>query len=280
MGAGRREQDMSRSAEIPSCTVDAAPDEMYAILAEAGCLVVTGMATPADLQAVRSELDPYLQAAKTEADDAEAFYPGHTRRVIALMHRSPTLCQLMTHPTVEHLGDRHLLENCAKWQLNVTAALEIGPGARDQILHREEDLYPYWTPPRPNLILASMWAISEFTAANGGTLIVPGSHRWDADRVAKPNEIVRAQMQPGSVLFWLGGTLHGGGANITEDQWRYGVLFTYTLGWLRTEENQHLSIPIADVLALPEKTRTRLGFDMDYNGRGLGFYDPRVLAPR
>mgnify|MGYP001157188020 FL=1 len=271
---------MSRSAEIPSCTVDAAPDEMYAILAEAGCLVVTGMATPADLQAVRSELDPYLQAAKTEADDAEALYPGHTRRVIALMHRSPTLCQLMTHSTVEHLGDRHLLENCAKWQLNVTAALEIGPGARDQILHREEDLYPYWTPPRPNLILASMWAISEFTAANGGTLIVPGSHRWDADRVAKPNEIVRAQMQPGSVLFWLGGTLHGGGANITEDQWRYGVLFTYTLGWLRTEENQHLSIPIADVLALPEKTRTRLGFDMDYNGRGLGFYDPRVLAPR
>ena len=105
---------MSRSAEIPSCTVDAAPDEMYAILAEAGCLVVTGMATPADLQAVRSELDPYLQAAKTEADDAEAFYPGHTRRVIALMHRSPTLCQLMTHPTVEHLGDRHLLRKLRK----------------------------------------------------------------------------------------------------------------------------------------------------------------------
>ena len=177
---------------------------MYGLLAEAGCLVVTGMATPAELQAVRSELDPYLEAAKVEADDAEAFYPGHTRRVIALMHRSPTLCQLMTHPTVEHLGDRHLLENCVKWQLNVTAALEIGPGARDQILHREEDLYPHWTPPRPNLILASMWAISEFTAANGGTLIVPGCHRWDADRVAKPNEIVRAQMQPGSVLFWLG----------------------------------------------------------------------------
>ena len=270
---------MSGGAEIPSCAVDVAPDEMYGLLAEAGCLVVTGMATPAELQAVRSELDPYLEAAKVEADDAEAFYPGHTRRVIALMHRSPTLCQLMTHPTVEHLGDRHLLENCVKWQLNVTAALEIGPGARDQILHREEDLYPHWTPPRPNLILASMWAISEFTAANGGTLIVPGSHRWDADRVAKPNEIVRAQMQPGSVLFWLGGTLHGGGANVTRDEWRYGVLFTYTLGWLRTEENQHLSIPIADVLALPEKTRTRLGFDMDYNGRGLGFYDPRILAP-
>ena len=71
---------MSGGAEIPSCAVDVAPDEMYGLLAEAGCLVVTGMATPAELQAVRSELDPYLEAAKVEADDAEAFYPGHTRR--------------------------------------------------------------------------------------------------------------------------------------------------------------------------------------------------------
>ena len=271
---------MAIRAEIPSCTVDEAPDKMYTTLAEIGCLVVSGMASSAELEAVKSELDPYLQAAKVDQDDADDFYPGHTRRVIALMHRSPTLCKLMTHPTTEHLGDRHLLENCVKWQLNVTAALQIGPGARDQVLHREEDLYPYWTPPRPNLILACMWAISEFTATNGGTQIVPGSHLREADRAAEPEEIVRAEMPPGSVLFWLGGTLHGGGANLTRDDWRYGVIFTYTLGWLRTEENQHLSIPIAEALALPEKTRTRLGFDMDYNGRGLGLYDPRILAPR
>jgi len=85
---------------------------------------------------------------------------------------------------------------------------------------------------------------------------------------------------PDRCFFGWGGTLHGGGANVTRDDWRYGVIFTYTLGWLRTEENQHLSIPIAEALALPEKACTRLGFDMDYNGRGLGFYDPRILAPR
>ena len=78
---------MAIRAEIPSCTVDEAPDKMYAILAEAGCLVVTGMASSAELEAVKSELDPYLQGAKVEQDDAEDFYPGHTRRVIALMHR-------------------------------------------------------------------------------------------------------------------------------------------------------------------------------------------------
>ncbi|WP_419945763.1 hypothetical protein [Candidatus Poriferisodalis sp.] len=40
-----------------------------------------------------------------------------------------------------------------------------------------------------------------------------------------------------------------------------------------------MSIPLADVLALPDAMRSRLGFDMDYEN-SLGFYDRSVLAPR
>ncbi len=261
---------------IPECSADTDLDEMYRLLDAAGCLVVHDMAGADEITAVRTELDAHMAAAAVKADDPKEFYPGHTRRVIALMHRSPAMRELMMHPTIGQLNDRHLLGNCKKWQLNVGAALEIGPGARDQILHREENLFPYWEPPRPNLILATMWAMSDFTADNGGTQLVPGSHRWDGDRVATPDEVVRAEMPAGSVLVWLGGTLHGGGANITADEWRYGVVLTYTLGWLRQEENQFLSIPLADVLALPADVRMRLGFDRDY-GDGLGFYDPSVL---
>lgn len=249
---------------------------MYGVLAEAGCLVVHDMCDAAVIADVKVELAEYVQAATADEDNPEDFYPGKTHRVVALMHRSPTVRDLMMHPTVEQLGDRHLLDNCTKWQLNVSAALEVGPGARDQILHREENLYPYFPLPRPNLILASMWAMTDFTADNGGTQLVPGSHRWDGDRVAEPHEIVRAEMPAGSVLFWAGGTLHGAGANVTENDWRYGIILTYTLGWLRQEENQHVSIPLAEALALPDAVRTRLGFDMDY-GDGLGFYDPSVL---
>jgi len=57
---------------------------------------------------------------------------------------------------------------------------------------------------------------------------------------------------------------------------------TYNLGWLRQEENQHLSIPLQDALALPKEVRSRMGFDMDYDG-ALGFYDKSILlegAPR
>ncbi len=266
---------------IPECQAETDPDLIYEVLDQAGCVVVHGMADADACAQVGAELSAHVTSAPASDDDPDDFYPGKTHRVVALMHRSPTMRELMMHPVTEQLGDRHLLTNCVKWQLNVSAALEIGPGARDQILHREEDLFPYFAVPRPNLILASMWAMSDFTVDNGGTQLVPGSHRWSADRVAEPAEIVRAEMSAGSVLFWLGGTLHGGGANVTDDEWRYGIVLTYTLGWLRQEENQHLSMPAADAFALPEAVRSRLGFAMDYDGDGLGFYDRSVLsAPR
>ncbi len=138
--------------------------------------------------------------------------------------------------------DAILKPNCLHYQVHATAALKIGPGAREQVLHREEDPYQFFKVPRPRMILASMWAITDFTAANGGTKIVPGSHLWPADRVARPDEVVAAEMPAGSVLLWMGGTLHGAGANRT-DEWRYGVFLSYSLGWLRQEENQYIDVP-------------------------------------
>ena len=55
------------------------------------------------------------------------------------------------------------------------------------------------------------------------------------------------------------------------------MILTYNLDWLRQEENQHLSMPLADAFALPKDVRSRLGFAMDYGDGGLGFYDPSVL---
>jgi ectoine hydroxylase-related dioxygenase (phytanoyl-CoA dioxygenase family) len=265
------------AANIPVCSATEQPDTMYDMLADAGCLVVHDMVDPDSLTTVRSDLDEFIAAAAVADDKPDDFYPGLTRRVVALMHRSASMRDLMMQPVVTELGERHLGVDGDKWQLNVSAALEVGPGARDQVLHREEDLFPFFPLPRPNLILASMWAISEFTAENGGTQVVPGSHRWDDQRLAEPDEIVRAEMPAGSVLFWLGGTLHGAGANVTKDDWRYGIVLTFTRGWLRQEENQHLSMPLAEALALPAEVQSRLGFDMDYGDGGLGFYDPSVL---
>jgi ectoine hydroxylase-related dioxygenase (phytanoyl-CoA dioxygenase family) len=261
---------------IPECSANTSPDSMYKTLAESGCLVIHDIAEPDTIAKVRDELAETMASAPVEENDPTSFYAGKTRRAVALIHRSPTALELMMDARIEKLCDKHLLENCDRYHLNVTAAVDVGPGARDQILHREEDLFPYFTLPRPNLILATMWALSDFTVENGGTQLVPGSHRWEAGRVAEPSEVARAAMPAGSVLVWLGGTLHGAGANTTIDNWRYGMILTYALSWLRQEENQNLSMTLEEAFSLPEAVQSRMGFSMDYEG-GLGFYDPSVI---
>ena len=137
------------------------------------------------------------------------------------------------HPISQRICESTLLPNGEfGYQLHVTAALEVGPGARAQILHREEDSFTFFPLPRPNLILASMWAMSDFRDDNGATFLVPGSHKWPEERIATPEETVQAQMSTGSILYWMGGTLHGAAPNSAKD-WRYGVILTYSVGWVR-----------------------------------------------
>lgn len=263
-----------RAAIIPVRSADERPEALAEDLDRHGCLVVTDAMSLDRADALRSELAPFMTTAKVAADEPEAFYPGLTRRVTALVGRSAITRELIVDPMSDHLARHHLGSSCEHHQLHVTAALEVGPGARRQILHREEDPFSFFPLPRPNLILASMWAVSDFTADNGGTLLVPGSHRWPADRSAEPEEIVSAEMPAGSVLYWLGGTLHGAGANVTDDEWRYGVILTYSLGWLRQEENQSLDVRADQVDSFSPELKQLTGHTMHGS---LGFYDPSAM---
>jgi ectoine hydroxylase-related dioxygenase (phytanoyl-CoA dioxygenase family) len=263
-----------KTTSIPVLSVDDGPARRAAALDEAGCLVVTGVIDQTLRTAVVDELAPHMEAARViEADDPAEFYPGRTRRVTGLVARSPAVRELIRHPQSTSMCDHFLLPNSEfGYQLHVTAALSIGPGARAQVLHREEDSFTYFPLPRPNLIVATMWAISEFRVDNGATLVVPGSHRWPSDRVARPDEVVSAVMPAGSVFFWLGGTLHGGGANVSTD-WRYGIILTYSLGWLRQEENQYLDVPPRVLDELTPDLKKLAGFEMY---RALGLRDRRL----
>ena len=263
-------------ATIPRMKADEPTDEMARALGEAGCLVVTDAfdaeVRAAVAQAMRPHLDA-LPAEWVETDDPDAFYPGYTRRAIAVVERAEAARELVMHPVSAVLCERHLGPNCERHQLHVTAAIEVGPSARAQILHREEDPFPIFPVPRPNLVVASMWAISDFTTENGGTLLVPGSHRWSADRTHTPDEVVAAEMPAGSVLYWMGGTFHGAGANVS-DTWRFGLILSYSVGWVRQEENQYLSIAPETVGKLSPELQALTGREAH---DALGLFDPRVI---
>ena len=80
-------------------------------------------------------------------------------------------------------------------------------------------------------------------------------------------------MPAGSVLYWMGGTLHGAGANVS-DTWRFGVILTYSVGWVRQEENQYLSIAPETVGKLSPALQALTGREAH---DALGVFDPRVI---
>jgi len=266
--------------EIPNFSTKVTGAELGAALRDAGCVVVRNAFADDVRERLRQELATHIAHADPEAGrvynaiyEAEGglgykdFYQGKTRRVISLIKKSPTFRTLATSPLAKLACEQSLKPNCVSWQVHATAAFAVEPGAGNQVLHREEDPFNFLPMPRPNLVTASMWAITDFTEANGATRLVPGSHKWEKARKPREDEIVAAEMPAGSVLFWAGGLLHGAGANRTNEV-RCGYFVSFSVGWVRQEENHYLEIPVAEALELDAEMRDLIGYKMH---SGLGF---------
>ena len=78
-------------------------------------------------------------------------------------------------------------------------------------------------------------------------------------------------MSAGSVLLYTGGVFHGGGENCSTSD-RIGVNLTYTLGWLRQEENQYLSCPPEIAREFSAEMQDMLGYTMGQYA--MGYFTP------
>jgi ectoine hydroxylase-related dioxygenase (phytanoyl-CoA dioxygenase family) len=191
----------------------------------------------------------------------QAFFGPCTKHVSALAAVSPTFAdEVMTHHTYRHVCDEILLPSCSRYRLNLGHLIARGPGAEAQIPHRDEDVWPHFPRPHDELQIASLVALVDFRADNGATRVVPGSHRWPRGRQPLDDEIVAAELPAGGAVIYLGSTIHFAGTNATADEWRLGVHVSYTLGWLRTEENNSLAVPPAVARTLSPAAQELLGY--------------------
>ena len=158
---------------------------------------------------------------------------------------------LAVHPTVLTTLDHVLGDHTTAYQLHLTQVIDLAPGQGGQPVHRDQwafDFFPF--PAGFEVECHTMWAMTDFTEANGGTRVIPGSNHWDDKLRPSIDETVPAEMAKGSVLLYVGSVYHGGGANGSEAH-RLGINVGYTLGWLRQEENQYLACPVEIARTLP-----------------------------
>jgi hypothetical protein len=259
---------------LPRFGPDVAADEVIAALDHAGGAIVEDLVTPDVVAQVIAEMTPYLDATPPGADD---FSGRATRRTGALVARSPASHGLIGHPLVLDVADGFLWEGKTTFQLHLSQLIAIGPGSPAQALHRDQWCFDFFTfPDDMEVELSTMWALTDFTLDTGATRVIPGSHRDGDEATADEHRAVRAEMRPGSVLLYSGRTIHGGGAN-TSDEARLGLNADYTLGWLRQEENQYLSVPPEVARTLPDRLRDLIGYTL--GAYALGYVDD-VRHPR
>jgi len=252
-------------AEIPHLRGDDSITEVIAALDAHGGVIVEGLLDAGLLARFNAELDPLLAAAQPDRQflnpAVEWFFGKRTRHVAAVAAHSRTFAtDVLCHPLLLAICDAVLGPACARYQLNIAHVLDRGPGAEAQLLHRDEAVWVHLPRPHPELQVASVIALEDFCAENGATRVVPGSHRWPADRKPEPGEIADAVMPTGAAVIYLGSTIHGAGANTTADRRRRGMHVSYVVGWLRTEENQYLSVPVEVVRTLPRRAQELLGW--------------------
>jgi ectoine hydroxylase-related dioxygenase (phytanoyl-CoA dioxygenase family) len=221
-------------------------------LLEDGYVVVADLLSPEEVAAARADLSRVLRATPTGRNDFEG---RATQRVYALFAKTRTFDAAATGPLLLDVLDRVL----GHYQLSAPVGIRIGPGETAQVLHRDDSVYPL-PRPGPPVVVNTMWPLDEFTARNGATRFIPGSHRWAPDRTPAPEDPVQtALLEPGSALFYLGSLWHGGGAN-RADEPRLGVILEYAAGWLRPQENHCLAVPREIVSNLPARLQELLGY--------------------
>ena len=253
--------------DLQRIAASAPTEQLVAALERDGAVIVEDLLDADLLARFNAEIDPFLESAPRALDRpflndvAQWFFGAETRDVTGVAGRSRVFAtEILTHPVYGAVCDAVLLPSCASYQLNIAHVLDRGPGSEQQLIHRDELVWVHLPNPHPEVQLASVIALVDFTADNGATRVAPGSHRWDKGRQAAPDELVAAEMAAGSAIIYLGSTLHGGGPNVTADVRRRGMHVSYCVGWLRTEENQYLAAPLDVVRDLPRASQALLGY--------------------
>jgi hypothetical protein len=234
-------------------------EELVEHLRRDNYVIVDDLAPASMMNAIEEEVAPYITSTPNGYNE---ILGKKTRRTGALIARSPTCRELIQNPTI--LGTvGQFLGHASAFQLMLTQIISIEPGESAQGLHRDQVAWDFFPFPEDYHVQCNMlWALSDYTAEMGATRVVPGSHLPGA-RAPKEYtdaDCLQAEMSRGSVLVYSGKIVHSGGANKTTDKVRRAININYSVGWVRQEENQYLSVPMEIAKTLDDDLLKLMGY--------------------
>lgn len=234
-----------------------------------GYTIIPDLLSREDLTEVRRVLALYC-GSRAGRNNFEGY---RTERVYTLVARGRVFWKIALDPRILSLCERYLLPN---FLLTASQAIEIRPGETPQPFHAD-DLFYTLPRPRPMVSLSTMVAVDAFTADNGGTEVVPGSHLWSdaeldgligqlaADSPEGQERIAAlarpVEMPPGACVVFAGTLVHRGGANRSAAP-RSAFSNQYCQPWARQQENFTLAVPTEVARQMPPQLQGLLGYSI------------------
>ncbi|MDZ4865887.1 MAG: phytanoyl-CoA dioxygenase family protein [Alphaproteobacteria bacterium] len=207
-----------------------------------------------------------------DAKPAMNGFEGHkTVRIYNLLAYGSPFADVPVHASVLPVVEEILDPGCL---ISSLSSIAIDPGEIAQPIHADDMVIPLAKPHIP-IVCNSMWALTDFTEANGATRLVPGSHLKDNPVYGGTYDSVPGEMKKGSVLIWDGSLWHGGGANTT-DKRRTGIAMNYCAGFVRQQENQQLGLKPDLVKTFSPRLQELVGYGV-YRGL-IGHIDKKSPA--
>jgi ectoine hydroxylase-related dioxygenase (phytanoyl-CoA dioxygenase family) len=259
-------------------------------IARDGFTVIQDFLDPDTLAEVRRVLGFYLDTHAGRND----FEGTKTERVYTLVARGRVFWRIVLDERVMSLCRHFLLPG---FLLTASQAIRIAPDETPQPFH-SDDAYHFLPRPRPMISLSTIVAVDAFTADNGGTEVIRGSHLWDdarlrgsfdvgapeKERAAKDAEMARSAtpvvMPAGACVVFAGTLMHRGGAN-RSTRTRLAFSNQYCQPWARQQENFVLAIPAEVAREMPEPLQELLGYSIHppFIGQLTASHPKKALAP-
>lgn len=245
-------------------TADSHIDRLHRL----GYTIIPDLLDASQLAAVRAGLKPFLGAHRGR----NPFEGFTTERVYTLAARGKVFEDIAVDERILELVAAFLQPG---YLLTASQAINIHPGEARQGLHTDDSQYQIpASRPRPPITMAMILAIDPFTAENGATVVIPGSHLWGEAELAELRQaraegrdsalmkgLKPVEMPAGAALVLPGVTVHAGGANVS-DRPRLAITNQYCAPWARPQENFFLSVPREQARGFSPRLQELMGYGL------------------
>lgn len=271
----------SSVTSLPVANRSTSAQEIVSLSDQAGAVIIRNFMTAEQVVQINKELDEPLAmleaGSKHEHQLVAEFHGYQTKRLTNLITHSQTFREEILDDELFHeIGQALYAAECGDWWLTTAQLIEIGPGNKAQMLHRDMAQYhPFvaMNKDAPRAITNLMLALTDFTEENGATRLIPGSQHWDDfEDVGSPEMTIPAELKAGDAVLFGGKVVHGGGANVTTDQYRRGLTIPLQASILTPEEAYPLIVPLEVVRTLSPRVQKIIGFRSQYPNASPGLW--------